>query len=257
MRNVVLRVENIHKWFDSLHVLKEISFSVNEAETKVIFGPSGSGKSTLLRCINRTIQPDKGKIYLHQTEVTSPKTNINEIRAKIGMVFQHFNLFTHLKALDNVAIGLRVVKKMSKEEAREQAIDALRTVRMEKWIHHYPGQLSGGQKQRVGIARALAMKPDIILFDEPTSALDPELIGEVLAVMTDLSKENVTMVIVTHEMGFAKSVASDMIFIDEGRIVEQGSPNELFIAPKTGRVREFLSQINELYGLGMDVAGKQ
>lgn len=244
----VLEVENIWKSYGKLQVLKGISFDINEGETKVIFGPSGSGKSTLLRCINMLDPPDKGKVYIRGVDITDPSVDLNKVRTRIGMVFQHFNLFNHLTALDNVALGLRVVKKMPKEEARKKAMEALKKVRMEKWSHHYPGQLSGGQKQRVGIARALAMEPDIILFDEPTSALDPELIGEVLNVMLDLAKEKTTMLVVTHEMGFARSVASEMIFIDNGVVVERGTPEHFFTKPKTERVRRFLGKIGELYG---------
>jgi len=244
----VLKVENIWKSYGKLQVLKGISFDINEGETKVIFGPSGSGKSTLLRCINMLDPPDKGKVYIRGVDITDPSVDLNKVRTRIGMVFQHFNLFNHLTALDNVALGLRVVKKMPKEEARKKAMEALKKVRMEKWSHHYPGQLSGGQKQRVGIARALAMEPDIILFDEPTSALDPELIGEVLNVMLDLAKEKTTMLVVTHEMGFARSVASEMIFIDNGVVVERGTPEHFFTKPKTERVKRFLSKIGELYG---------
>lgn len=248
MRDTLLEVENVEKRFGSRHVLNGVSFTVDEGNVKVLFGPSGSGKSTLLRCINRLVMPDKGKVYFHQQDITSRKININEVRGRLGMVFQHFDLFNHLTALDNVAIGLRVVKKISKNDARERALDALRKVRMEECINHYPGQLSGGQKQRTGIARALAMEPDVILFDEPTSALDPELIGEVLDVMLDLAKEKTTMIVVTHEMGFARSVASEMIFIDEGRIIEQGSPEHFFTSPETERVTRFLCKIDELYG---------
>mgnify|MGYP000082398108 FL=1 len=244
----VLEVKGIWKSYGKLQVLKGISFDINEGETKVIFGPSGSGKSTLLRCINMLDPPDKGKVYIRGVDITDPSVDLNKVRTRIGMVFQHFNLFNHLTALDNVALGLRVVKKMPKEEARKKAMEALKKVRMEKWSHHYPGQLSGGQKQRVGIARALAMEPDIILFDEPTSALDPELIGEVLNVMLDLAKEKTTMLVVTHEMGFARSVASEMIFIDNGVVVERGTPEHFFTKPKTERVRRFLSKIGELYG---------
>ena len=244
----VLKVENIWKSYGKLQVLKGISFDINEGETKVIFGPSGSGKSTLLRCINMLDPPDKGKVYIRGVDITDPSVDLNKVRTRIGMVFQHFNLFNHLTALDNVALGLRVVKKMPKEEARKKAMEALKKVRMEKWSHHYPGQLSGGQKQRVGIARALAMEPDIILFDEPTSALDPELIGEVLNVMLDLAKEKTTMLVVTHEMGFARAVASEMIFIDKGVVVERGTPEHFFTKPETDRVRRFLSRIGELYG---------
>ncbi len=248
MTDSLLEVDNVQKWFGKNHVLKGISFKMNEGEVKVLFGPSGSGKSTILRCINRLVQPDEGKIYFHGEEITSPRININEVRSKMGMVFQHFNLFDHLTALNNVAIGLRVVKKMDKKEACERAMDALKKVHMEKCCSQYPSQLSGGQKQRASIARALAMDPDVILFDEPTSALDPELIGEVLDVMLELAREKTTMLVVTHEMGFARSVSTDMLFIDEGKIVEQGSPEHFFMAPDTERVKKFLSKISDLYG---------
>jgi polar amino acid transport system ATP-binding protein len=248
LRDSLVEVENIHKWFGKNHVLKGISFRMKEGEVKVLFGPSGSGKSTILRCINGLVQPDEGKIYFHDEEITSPKVNMNKVRMKMGMVFQHFNLFDHLTALDNVEIGLRVVKNMDKKEAQERAMDALKKVHMENCCSQYPSQLSGGQKQRTGIARALAMDPDVILFDEPTSALDPELIGEVLDVMLDLAKEKTTMIVVTHEMGFARSVSTDMLFIDDGQIIEQGSPEHFFAAPETDRVKKFLSKISDLYG---------
>ena len=215
---------------------------------KVIFGPSGSGKSTLLRCINMLNPPDKGEIFLRGENITASGVNLNTMRTRIGMVFQHFNLFTHLKAIDNVSIGLRRVRKISKEKARIRAFKVLDRVRMVEWAEHYPAQLSGGQQQRVGIARALAMEPDVILFDEPTSALDPELIGEVLQVMLDIAKSGTTMVVVTHEMGFAKAVASEMIFLDEGVVIERGTPQHFFISPKSERVKKFLKQLKVLYG---------
>ena len=215
---------------------------------KVIFGPSGSGKSTLLRCINMLNPPDKGEIFLRGKSITASGVNLNTIRNRIGMVFQHFNLFTHLKAIDNVSIGLRRVRKMPKEEARIRALKVLDRVRMTEWADHYPAQLSGGQQQRVGIARALAMEPDVILFDEPTSALDPELIGEVLLVMLDIAKSGTTMVVVTHEMGFAKAVASEMIFLGEGVVLERGTPQHFFVSPKSERVKKFLKQLEVLYG---------
>ncbi len=231
-----------------MQVLKGISFELGEGEVKVVFGPSGSGKSTLLRCINMLNPPDKGEVYLRGENITDPEVNINAMRARIGMVFQHFNLFAHLKAIDNVSIGLRRVRGFPKEEAREKALEVLQTVKMEKWADHYPAELSGGQQQRVGIARALAMDPDVILFDEPTSALDPELIGEVLQVMLDLAKAGTTMIVVTHEMGFAKAVASEMIFLGDGVIIESGTPEHFFISPKSERVKKFLQQLDILYG---------
>jgi polar amino acid transport system ATP-binding protein len=215
---------------------------------KVIFGPSGSGKSTLLRCINMLNPPDKGSIFLRGQNITASAINLNEVRTRIGMVFQHFNLFAHLKAIDNVSIGLRRVKGFSKEEARKKALEALDRVKLREWADHYPAQLSGGQQQRVGIARALAMEPDVILFDEPTSALDPELIGEVLQVMLNLAKAGTTMLVVTHEMGFARAVASEMIFLDQGLVVERGTPEHFSTSIKSERVKAFLSQLDVLYG---------
>jgi len=244
----VLKVNDVWKSYEDLEVLKGISFEVAEKEVKVIFGPSGSGKSTLLRCINMLSPPDKGEIYLRGQNLTNPDIDINALRSRIGMVFQHFNLFSHLKAIDNVSIGLRRVKGMTKEEAYEKALFALKSVKMDAWANHYPAELSGGQQQRVGIARALAMEPDVILFDEPTSALDPELIGEVLQVMQDIANSGTTMIVVTHEMGFARAVASEMIFLDEGVIIERGTPDHFFTSPESDRVKKFLNQLEVLYG---------
>jgi len=238
----------VWKSYDDLDVLKGVSFELAQRDVKVIFGPSGSGKSTLLRCINMLEPPDKGEVYLSGQNLMESKININALRARIGMVFQHFNLFSHLKAIDNVSIGLRRVKKLPKEEARERALEALHQVKLVEWANHYPAELSGGQQQRVGIARALVMEPDVILFDEPTSALDPELIGEVLQVMLDLAKAGTTMVVVTHELGFARAVSSEMLYLDEGVIVERGTPEHFFTSPKSERVRRFLNQISILYG---------
>ncbi|MFX1407133.1 MAG: amino acid ABC transporter ATP-binding protein [Promethearchaeota archaeon] len=229
-------------------MLKGVSFELMEKEVKVIFGPSGSGKSTLLRCINMLNPPDKGEIYLRGQNLMESNVDLNKIRSRIGMVFQHFNLFAHLKAVDNVSIGLRRVKGLSKEEAHEKALMALKSVKMVKWADHYPAQLSGGQQQRVGIARALAMEPDVILFDEPTSALDPELIGEVLQVMLDIAKSGTTMIVVTHELGFAKAVSSEMIFLGDGIILERGTPEHFFTSPESERVKKFLKQLEVLYG---------
>jgi len=192
--------------------------------------------------------PDKGSIYLRGQNITASKVDLNKIRTRIGMVFQHFNLFSHLKAIDNVSIGLRRVKKLPKEEARKKALEALSRVKLQDWANHYPAELSGGQQQRVGIARALAMEPDVILFDEPTSALDPELIGEVLQVMLNLAKAGTTMLVVTHEMGFARAVASEMIFLDQGVVVERGTPEHFSTSIKSERVKNFLSQLDVLYG---------
>jgi polar amino acid transport system ATP-binding protein len=244
---VVLRVENLKKSFGDKEVLKGVSFDMNEGETKVIIGPSGTGKSTLLSCINMLVTPDEGKIWLEEEEVTSAK-NINRIRQEIGFVFQDFGLFNHLTALRNVMVGLTKVKKVEKEKAKELAMKELKRVGLEREANMYPAQLSGGQKQRVGIARALAMQPKIILFDEPTSALDPELIGEVLSVMKNLAESGMTMLVVTHEMGFARTVSDEIIFMEHGHIVEQSSPEEMFKNPKNPRTKEFLFKLNELYG---------
>ena len=243
----MLEVKNIHKSYGDNEILKGVTITMEKEETKVIIGPSGTGKSTLLRCINQLSPPDKGQVWLDGEEITNPATNINKIREKIGFVFQDFNLFTHLTALRNVSIGLEKVKGMEKEAARKRAMDELCRVGLESQAKQYPAQLSGGQKQRVGIARALAMDPDIILFDEPTSALDPELIGDVLDVMKSLCGK-VAMLVVTHEMGFARNVADEIIFMEGGIIVESGPPKEMFTNAKTQRAREFLGRIGALYG---------
>ncbi|MHA1940930.1 MAG: amino acid ABC transporter ATP-binding protein [Promethearchaeota archaeon] len=248
MKEPVISIENVWKSYDDLEVLKGVSFDLTEREVKVVFGPSGSGKSTLLRCINMLNPPEKGDIYLRGENITLPGVNLNAVRTRLGMVFQHFNLFAHLKAIDNVSIGLRKVKGLPKIEAQKKALEVLNRVKMTEWADHYPAQLSGGQQQRVGIARALAMEPDVILFDEPTSALDPELIGEVLQVMLDLAKTGTTMIVVTHEMGFAKAVASEMIFLGEGVVIERGTPQHFFVSPKSERVKKFLKQLEVLYG---------
>ncbi len=248
MPNVILRAENVYKKYGKLEVLKGISFQVKQGETTVIIGPSGTGKSTLLTCINQLTPPDIGHIWLEETEITHPGTDINIIRSSIGMVFQHFNLFTHLTVLDNVRLGLLVVKKIAKKEATEMSMEKLNEVGLGDKINAYPAELSGGQQQRVSIARALAMNPKLILFDEPTSALDPELIGEVLNVMTKLAESGMTMVVVSHEMGFARAVANDIIFMEKGIIVEEGKPNEMFHHSRNPRTKEFLLKITELYG---------
>jgi len=247
-KNVLLRVRHLSKNYSKEPVLKDISFDVKKGETKVIIGPSGTGKSTLLRCLNRLTRPDSGQIWLDGVEVTSSKTNINKIRQSIGMVFQDFNLFAHLTVLDNVRIGPTRVKKIPKRKATELALDMLSRVGLVDKAGAYPAELSGGQQQRASIARTLAMRPKLMLFDEPTSALDPELIGEVLIVMKNLVKSGMTMVVVSHEMGFARSVCDEIIFVEKGVIVEQGPPDELFLRPKHQRTKEFLSKITELYG---------
>ncbi|HEC63147.1 MAG TPA: amino acid ABC transporter ATP-binding protein [Candidatus Acetothermia bacterium] len=248
--NALLVVEDLHKRYGREEVLKGVSFQLEKGETKVIIGPSGTGKSTLLRCINRLTEPDRGRVWLNGVEVTSRRVDINRIRAQIGFVFQDFNLFTHLTALDNVRLGPMRVLKMNREQATKLALEELARVGLADKADSYPAQLSGGQQQRVSIARALAMNPKLILFDEPTSALDPELIGEVLEVMIQLAREGMTMIVVTHEMGFARSVADEIIFMEKGVIVEQGPPEQLFSAPKHPRTAEFLSKITELYGGG-------
>jgi polar amino acid transport system ATP-binding protein len=244
----LLKVENIHKRYGKEEVLKGVSFELKRGETKVVIGPSGTGKSTLLRCINRLSPPDKGQVWLEGEEITHSKSNINQLRAKIGFVFQDFNLFSHLTALKNVSIAPMKVMRMKKEEAAKLAMEELEKVGLGDKADAYPAQLSGGQQQRVSIARALAMSPKLILFDEPTSALDPELIGEVLEVMINLAKDGMTMLVVSHEMGFARSVADEIIFMEHGVIVEQGPPQQLFSNPKHRRTGEFLHKITELYG---------
>jgi len=249
---IILKVEEIYKRYRKEEVLRGISFEVRKGETKVIIGPSGSGKSTLLRCINQLTIPDKGQVWLEGEEVTHTKKSINQFRQKMGMVFQDFNLFDHINALGNVEIGLIRVKGMNKNRAREKAMEELKQVGLEKQVYLYPAQLSGGQKQRVSIARALSMNPSVMLFDEPTSALDPELIGEVLEVIKKLAINGMTMVVVTHEMGFARSVANEVIFIESGRIIDQGSPYKLFTNPEHERTKKFLYKITELYGKSVE-----
>lgn len=244
----MLKLEGIEKRYRGVEVLRGISFDVRKSETKVIIGPSGTGKSTLLRCINQLTVPDRGRVWLNGQELTDPKIDINQARSSIGMVFQDFNLFAHLSALDNVRIGLLKVKKLERKEATEIALAELHKVGLASKANSFPAELSGGQQQRVSIARALAMRPQLILFDEPTSALDPELIGEVLRVMIKLAHEGMTMVVVSHEMGFARTVASEIIFMEHGLIVERGPPRRIFQKPARKRTRDFLHKISELYG---------
>lgn len=245
---MLLRVEDIHKQYGKDKVLCGVSFGMEKGETKVIIGPSGTGKSTLLRCINRLTPADQGHVWLEDEEITHTRTNINKIRAQIGFVFQSFNLFAHLTALGNVRIGPVKVKGMKKDAATRLAMEELEQVGLAEKADAYPAELSGGQQQRVSIARALAMSPKLILFDEPTSALDPELIGEVLEVMVSLAKEGMTMLVVTHEMGFARAVADEIIFMENGVIVEQGAPKQMFTNAVHARTGEFLNKISELYG---------
>jgi polar amino acid transport system ATP-binding protein len=241
----IIVIEHAYKSFGKTQALVDASLRVKRGEVCLIFGPSGGGKSTLLRCINRLENPDSGTIIVDGIPVTGKKCNIDLVRAEVGMVFQLFNLFPHLTALGNVTIAQERVRKRSKKEAEQTARDLLARVGIPEKADAYPGQLSGGQKQRVAIARALAMNPKIMLFDEPTSALDAEMIKEVLDVMLDLAKEGMTMVVVSHEMGFAKAAADCMVFIDGGRVIEEGTPEEIFSNPKEGRTKLFLSQILE------------
>ena len=246
----LLTVTNLWKSYGDLQILKGISFELLKGETKAIIGPSGTGKSTLLRCINQLTPPDKGSVWLDGSEITNLHGDINKFRQQIGMVFQHFNLFKHLTALDNVRIGLIKVKKMKKIEASEKALEELSQVGLADKSGSYPAELSGGQQQRVAIARALALNPKLILFDEPTSALDPELIGEVLKVITDLANSGMTMLVVTHEMGFARSACDEIIFIEAGTTIESGPPRQFFENPKHERTRSFMQKIGQLYGGG-------
>jgi polar amino acid transport system ATP-binding protein len=248
MSKPILTIKNLTKKYGDNVVFHDIDLTVNEGDTIVIIGPSGTGKSTLLRCVNLLTCADAGQIWLDDMEITAKGCDEDKVRQHIGMVFQNFLLFNHLTALDNVMLGLTRVKHMKQDAAREKALVELNRVGLADRAGHYPGQLSGGQQQRVAIARALAMDPRIMLFDEPTSALDPELIGEVLEVMRKLALEGMTMLVVTHEMGFAREVADRIVFIEKGSIVEEGSPDDLFYHPKNERTREFLWKITELYG---------
>ncbi len=241
----ILRVEDIHKSYGDKEVLKGVSFHVRKGETKCFIGPSGTGKSTLLRCINQLTIPDKGQIWLHEEEVTHAGPRINYFRQRIGMVFQNFYLFDHLTAVRNVEVALIKVLRMSPKEAREKAMYELNQVGMAEWADHYPAELSGGQAQRVSIARALAMDPDVILFDEPTSALDPELTREVIEVMKKLAALGMTMLVVTHEMGFACSAANEILFMENGTVIEQGSPQELLNDPRYERCKAFIGQFRD------------
>lgn len=242
----ILRIEDVYKSFGATQVLKGFSLTIQPQEVVVLVGPSGSGKSTLLRCINLLNPPTSGQIWLEAEEITAPGVNQDRVRQRIGMVFQDFNLFTHLTALDNVVIGLTKVRKMHKKEAHDLAMFELERVGLVERAGHYPAQLSGGQKQRVAIARALGMDPHMMLFDEPTSALDPELTGEVLEVMQQLAREGTTMIVVSHEMGFARQVASRLVFMEGGIVVEQGPPQQMFDSPVHERTRAFLRKITDM-----------
>ena len=239
----IIQITGMHKWFGEFHVLSDINLSVERRERIVICGPSGSGKSTLIRCINRLEEHQRGRIVVDGIELTNDVKNIEKIRMEVGMVFQHFNLFPHLTIVENLTLGPVWVRKTPKREAEETAMTFLEKVHIADQARKYPGQLSGGQQQRVAIARSLCMKPKVMLFDEPTSALDPEMVKEVLDVMIELAEEGMTMLVVTHEMGFAKSVAHRVLFMDDGEIVEENTPVEFFEKPRHERTRLFLSQI--------------
>ncbi len=241
--NSIISLQNVNKWFGDFHVLQDVNLEVNRKERIVVCGPSGSGKSTMIRCINRLEEHQEGKIVVDGIELTGNLKNIDSVRREVGMVFQQFNLFPHLSVKENITLAPIWVKKMPKKEAEELAMLHLEKVKIPEQANKFPGQLSGGQQQRVAIARSLAMNPNIMLFDEPTSALDPEMIKEVLDVMVSLAEEGMTMIVVTHEMGFAKTVANRMVFMDEGRIVEQAPPDKFFNNPDSDRTKLFLSQI--------------
>ena len=243
MAEKIVEMKGIHKWFEDFHVLKGIDFDVLSGEIIVVCGPSGSGKSTLIRCINGLEHHDKGEIYVQGTKLSNDIKNIEKIRSDVGMVFQQFNLFPHLTILENLTLGPMWVKKVPSKEAEETALKSLERVRIADQAYKYPNQLSGGQQQRAAIARSLCRSPSIILFDEPTSALDPEMIKEVLDVMMELAKAGITMIVVTHEMNFAQTVANRVVFMDEGNIVEENTPSEFFNNPKHERSKLFLSQI--------------
>ncbi|MFQ6022488.1 MAG: amino acid ABC transporter ATP-binding protein [Acidiferrobacterales bacterium] len=240
---VMIQMVDMHKWYGSFHVLKDINLTVNKGERIVICGPSGSGKSTLIRCINRLEEHQRGQLIVEGTELTGDLKHVEQIRREVGMVFQQFNLFPHLSVLENVCLAPIWVRKMPRREAEETAMKLLERVKIPEQAKKYPGQLSGGQQQRVAIARSLCMNPKAMLFDEPTSALDPEMIKEVLDVMVELAESGMTMLCVTHEMGFAKTVANRVIFMDEGQIIEENNPEEFFNNPRSDRTKLFLSQI--------------
>lgn len=243
-KEVLIQVQNLTKTFgDSVHALNGVSTDIKKGEVVCVIGPSGSGKSTFLRCLNRLEDPTDGKIIFAGEDLMDPKTDIDMHRQKMGMVFQHFNLFPHMTILRNMTIAPMKLQKRSKEDAEEQAMKLLERVGLADRANAYPSQLSGGQKQRIAIVRALCMNPEVMLFDEPTSALDPEMVGEVLNVMRDLAKEHMTMAVVTHEMGFAREVSDRVIFMAEGKIIEEGKPEEIFTSPKTERLQNFLSKV--------------
>ena len=242
-KNIKIHIENLQKSFGKLHILKGINIDIHEGEVVCVIGPSGSGKSTFLRCLNKLEIANGGKIVVNGTDINEKGTDINKVRENIGMVFQHFNLFPLMTVLKNITLAPVKLKKQTKEEAEKNAMELLRRVGLEDKANAYPGQLSGGQKQRVAIARSLAMNPSIMLFDEPTSALDPEMVGEVLQVMKELAKEGMTMVVVTHEIGFAREVSNRVIFMDDGTIIEEGTPDEILKNPKQERTKAFLEKV--------------
>ncbi len=239
----MIKVENLHKYFGKLEVLKGIDYEIHESEVVCVIGPSGSGKSTFLRCLNMLEEVTDGAIYIDGVKINDPKTNINDIRTEVGMVFQQFNLFPHMTVIDNITMAPMQIRKMNKKAAEKLALELLDKVGLREKAYNFPQQLSGGQQQRVAIARALAMKPKVMLFDEPTSALDPEMVGEVLDVMKDLAKEGMTMVVVTHEMGFAREMGDRVLFMDGGYIVEQGHPDDVFGNPQNERTKAFLGKV--------------
>lgn len=241
--SLILEISNVKKSFGDLVVLNNVNLEIKKGEVLVVLGPSGSGKSTLIRCINKLEKIDEGKIIFEGIDINSADTDVHKLRAKVGMVFQQFNLFPHMRVIDNITLSPIIVKKIPKKQAREEALTLLRKVGLEDKYNSYPHELSGGQQQRVAIARALAMKPDVMLFDEVTSALDPELVKGVLETMKELAKMGMTMIVITHEMGFAKEVADRVIFMDEGRIIEENIPKELFENPQNLRTQEFISKI--------------
>lgn len=243
MTNPIIKIDNLHKYFGHIQAIKNINLQIHQSEVIIIIGPSGSGKSTVLRCINHLEIPTKGAVYVDGVHLEAPTTNINKLRAEVGMVFQQFNLFPHLTALENITIAQQLVRKRDKKTAEQIAMEQLDRVGIPEKANSYPRQLSGGQQQRVAIARSLAMNPKIMLFDEPTSALDPEMIAEVLDVMLDLAREGMTMVVVTHEMGFAQAAATRVVFMDEGEIMELATPDQLYNNPQHERTKLFLSKI--------------
>ena len=241
--NVLFEIKDLQKKFGSLTVFDGLSETICKGDVVVIIGPSGGGKSTFIRCLNLLEQPTAGKIYFEGEDITAKGFDVNRHRQKVGMVFQQFNLFNNLTVLENITISLTKVKKQSEEESKEKALKLLKRVGLEDKANAYPSQLSGGQKQRIAIVRALAMEPDVLLFDEPTSALDPEMVGEVLQVISDLARDGISMVVVTHEMGFARKVGTRVLFMDGGQIAEQGTPEEIFEHPQNARTKEFLSKV--------------